>query len=151
LDQGYQHGQCELRSGIAGPFAPDLDGMVKPDAAGSSHLHPQRSVSGGCKDGKAELRNIRVTRDLGTRLQVDAGVDALLRRPAESRKTVLRLGSLELDIGELRQYHSMRTPVGGRSRQEMARAMKLRTTGDVSPRRKARASPVVGGWPAICR
>jgi hypothetical protein len=55
------------------------------------------------------------------------------------------------DIGELRQYHSMRTPVGGRSRQEMARAMKLRTTGDVSPRRKARASPVVGGWPAICR
>ena len=26
------------------------------------------------KDGKAELRNIRVTRDLGTRVQVDAGV-----------------------------------------------------------------------------
>ena len=29
--------------------------------------------------------------------------------------------------------------------------MKLRTTGDVSPRRKARASPVVGDWPAIRR
>jgi RND family efflux transporter MFP subunit len=28
------------------------------------------------KDGKAEIRNVRVTRDLGTRVQVDAGVSA---------------------------------------------------------------------------
>jgi RND family efflux transporter MFP subunit len=28
------------------------------------------------KDGKAEIRNVRVTRDLGTQVQVDAGVSA---------------------------------------------------------------------------
>lgn len=34
---------------------------------------------------------------------------------------------------------------------EPARAMKFRTTGDVSPRRQARARRVIRGWPAIGR
>jgi hypothetical protein len=39
------------------------------------------------KDGKAELRNIRVTRDLGTRVQVDAAVSAgAPRRNLRSRE-----------------------------------------------------------------
>ena len=39
------------------------------------------------KDGNAELRNIRVTRDLGTRVQVDAAVSAgAPRRNLRSRE-----------------------------------------------------------------
>jgi hypothetical protein len=68
LDQGDQHGQCELRSGIAGPFAPDLDGMVKPEAAGSSHFHPQRSASGSCRG-----RQGRVAQHQGEARLGDAG------------------------------------------------------------------------------
>jgi hypothetical protein len=39
LDQGDQHAQRELRSGLADPFAPDLDGIVRPDTASQDEHH----------------------------------------------------------------------------------------------------------------